>query len=90
LPGLDVRVSNAGARAAKSRLLETSRRADRHDSNNAGRPNKFAVITFKGDADVTIEGLAVDGREQGFLLAGRAAGVLLVYEGVHPLARLLK
>jgi hypothetical protein len=55
------------------------------DSNNAGRPNKFAVITIKGDADVTIEGLAVDGREQGFL--NRAdydfAGIYVLNSDAH-------
>ena len=34
---------------------------------NAGRPNKFAVIAVTNDANVTIEGVAVDGREQGFI-----------------------
>jgi hypothetical protein len=34
--------------------------------SNAARPNKFAVVAVTGDADVTIDGLAVDGREQGF------------------------
>jgi RTX calcium-binding nonapeptide repeat (4 copies) len=32
---------------------------------NSGRPNKFAVITVTDNADVTIEGLTVDGRDQG-------------------------
>jgi pectin methylesterase-like acyl-CoA thioesterase len=32
---------------------------------NSTRPNKFAVITVKDNADVTIEGLTVDGRDQG-------------------------
>jgi Pectinesterase len=34
--------------------------------SNAARPNKFAVVAVIGDANVTIDGLAVDGREQGF------------------------
>ena len=37
--------------------------------SNSGRPNKFAVITVKGDADVTIAGLTVDGRDQGAIPA---------------------
>jgi hypothetical protein len=37
------------------------------DSNNSGRPNKFAVVAVTSDADVTIDGVAVDGRDQGFL-----------------------
>jgi hypothetical protein len=32
---------------------------------SSGRPNKFAVITVTDNADVTIEGLTVDGRDQG-------------------------
>ena len=31
---------------------------------NATRPTKYAVVTVKGDADVTIEGVTVDGRDQ--------------------------
>jgi hypothetical protein len=38
--------------------------------SNAARPNKFAVVAVTGDANVTanvtIDGLAVDGRRQGF------------------------
>ena len=37
--------------------------------SNSGRPTKFAVITVKGDADVTIAGLTVDGRDQGAIPA---------------------
>jgi len=33
---------------------------------NAGRPNKFAVVAVTGGANVTIDGLTVDGRGQGF------------------------
>ena len=33
---------------------------------NAARPNKFAVVAVTGGANVTIDGLAVDGRRQGF------------------------
>jgi Pectinesterase. len=33
---------------------------------NAARPNKFAVVAVTGGANVTIDGLAVDGRGQGF------------------------
>ena len=31
---------------------------------NSGRPTKYAVVTVKGDADVTIAGVTVDGRDQ--------------------------
>jgi Ca2+-binding RTX toxin-like protein len=33
---------------------------------NAARPNKFAVVAVTGPTNVTIDGLAVDGRGQGF------------------------
>ena len=32
--------------------------------SNAARPTKYAVVTVKGDADVTIAGVTVDGRDQ--------------------------
>ena len=46
---------------------------------NAGRPNKFAVIAVTNDANVTIEGVAVDGREQGFIPGASAYDFVGVY-----------
>jgi hypothetical protein len=46
---------------------------------NAGRPNKFAVIAVINDANVTIEGVAVDGREQGFIPGASAYDFVGVY-----------
>ena len=68
--GKDLTIHGAGDGAGGT-IIESPDAAslvvNARDSNNSGRPNKFAVVAVTGNADVTIEGVAVDGREQGFL-----------------------
>ena len=36
-----------------------------HVETNSGSPNRYSVVTITNDADVTIEGVTVDGNDQG-------------------------
>ena len=63
--GKDITIHGAGSGLTIIESPDASSLVANAIDTNSGRPNKFAVITVTDNADVTIEGLTVDGREQG-------------------------
>jgi pectin methylesterase-like acyl-CoA thioesterase len=63
--GKDITLQGAGSGQTIIEAPDAASLVANATDSNSGRPNKFAVVTVKGDADVTIAGLTVDGRDQG-------------------------
>jgi Ca2+-binding RTX toxin-like protein len=64
--GKDLTVHGAGAGGTIIASPDAASLVVNATDPNAARPNKFAVVAVTGGANVTIDGLAVDGRGQGF------------------------
>jgi hypothetical protein len=67
--GKDITLQGAGSGQTIIEAPDAASLVVNATDSNASRPNKFAVVTVKGDADVTIAGLTVDGRDQGSIPA---------------------
>jgi hypothetical protein len=67
--GKDITLQGAGSGQTIIEAPDAASLVANATDSNASRPNKFAVVTVKGDADVTIAGLTVDGRDQGSIPA---------------------
>jgi Ca2+-binding RTX toxin-like protein len=67
--GKDLTIHGAGTGQTIVEAPDAASLVANATDSNATRPNKFAVVTVKGDADVTIAGLTVDGRDQGSIPA---------------------
>ena len=63
--GKDITIHGAGSDQTIIESPDAASLVANAIDTNSGRPNKFAVITVTDNADVTIEGLTVDGRDQG-------------------------
>jgi RTX calcium-binding nonapeptide repeat (4 copies) len=63
--GKDITIHGAGAGQTIIESPDAASLVVHATDTNSSRPNKFAVITVTDNADVTIEGLTVDGRNQG-------------------------
>jgi Ca2+-binding RTX toxin-like protein len=63
--GKDVTIQGAGAGQTIIESPDAAALVSNASDSNASRPTKYAVVTVKGDADATITGVTVDGRDQG-------------------------
>jgi len=62
--GKDITLHGAGSGQTIIEAPDANLLVSNASDPNATRPTKYAVVTIKGDADVTIEGVTVDGRDQ--------------------------
>ena len=62
--GKDITLQGAGSGQTIIEAPDANLLVSNASDPNATRPTKYAVVTIKGDADVTIAGLTVDGRDQ--------------------------
>ena len=62
--GKDITLHGAGTGQTIIESPDAASLVANASDTNPTRPTKFAVITVNDDADVTIEGLTVDGRDQ--------------------------
>ena len=62
--GKDITLHGAGSGQTIIEAPDANLLVSNASDPNATRPTKYAVVTIKGDADVTIAGLTVDGRDQ--------------------------
>ena len=63
--GKNITIHGAGSGQTIIEAPDAASLVSNASDSNSGRPTKYAVVTVKGDADATIEGLTVDGRDQG-------------------------
>lgn len=76
--GKDITIQGAGEGQTIIEAPDAASLVANAIDTNSGRPNKFAVITVTGNADVTIAGLTVDGAR-----LGRRSGLKLCH-GLEP------
>ena len=62
--GKDITIQGAGSGQTIIESPDAASLVSNASDFNATRPTKYAVVTVKGDADVTIAGVTVDGRDQ--------------------------
>src|SRR5262245_53258209 len=67
--GKDITIQGAGAGQTIIESPDAAASVANASDSNASRPTKYAVVTVKGDADATITGVTVDGRDQGSIPA---------------------
>jgi hypothetical protein len=63
--GKNITIHGAGSGQTIIEAPDAASLVSNASDSDSGRPTKYAVVTVKGDADATIEGLTVDGRDQG-------------------------
>jgi hypothetical protein len=63
--GKDISIQGAGAGQTIIEAPDAASLVSNASDTNATRPTKYAVVTITGDADVTLTGVTVDGRDQG-------------------------
>ena len=64
IDGKAITLQGAGSGQTIIELPDAAALVSNASDSNSGRPTKYAVVTVKGDADVTIAGVTVDGRDQ--------------------------
>ena len=62
--GKNITLQGAGSGQTIIEAPDAASLVSNASDSNASRPTKYAVVTVKGDADVTIAGVTVDGRDQ--------------------------
>ena len=62
--GKNITIHGAGSGQTIIEAPDAASLVSNASDSNAPRPTKYAVVTVKGDADVTIAGVTVDGRDQ--------------------------
>ena len=62
--GKNITLQGAGSGQTIIEAPDAASLVSNASDSNASRPTKYAVVTIKGDADVTIAGVTVDGRDQ--------------------------
>src|SRR5262245_18654835 len=67
--GKDITIQGAGAGQTIIESPDAAALVANASDSNTSRPTKYAVVTVKGDADATIIGVTVDGRDQGSIQA---------------------
>ena len=63
--GKDITIQGAGAGQTIIESPDAALLISSASDPNSSRPTKYAVVTVTGNADVTISGVTVDGRDQG-------------------------
>ena len=87
ISGKDITLQGAGVGQTIIELPDSAALVESYHESNSGLPYRYSVVTVKGNSDVTITGVTVDGRDQGNISSAPGAynfaGVYVINSDAH-------
>ena len=85
--GKDITLQGAGVGQTIIESPDAAALVESYHESNSGLPYRYSVVTVKGNSDVTITGVTVDGRDQGNISSAPGAynfsGVYVINSDAH-------